>query len=153
MKKPLNAYAIIRGGAAYPNIRGVARFVRVYDGTMAEIYAEGLPEFSRGDTDVGPHACRIGDEGWGGSEPPLGADTDYDLESQPAGNRAGDLPALFSDGGRAHMSFYTGKFRPEELVGKTVSIHIAPDDYRGGTAAGAVIAGGEVTAMNRWGQR
>lgn len=32
--------------------------------------------------------------------------------------------------GRAYMSFFTNKFRVNEVIGKAVIIHENPDDYR-----------------------
>lgn len=35
-----------------------------------------------------------------------------------------------SNDGYANISFFTNKFRPEEVLGKAVIIHQNPDDYR-----------------------
>lgn len=43
---------------------------------------------------------------------------------------AGDLPVLFSNGGSAWMAVYTDRFRPADVVGRTVIIHQNPDDFR-----------------------
>ena len=43
---------------------------------------------------------------------------------------AGDLPPLLSTHGAAWNAVYTGRFYPEEVVGKTVIIHSQPDDFR-----------------------
>ncbi|MBP3342443.1 MAG: superoxide dismutase family protein, partial [Peptococcaceae bacterium] len=43
---------------------------------------------------------------------------------------AGDLIPLLSVGGKAWSSFYTGRFYPEDIIGRTVVIHNMPDDFR-----------------------
>jgi hypothetical protein len=43
----------------------------------------------------------------------------------------------FSNSGRAYMSFFTNKFRVNEVVGKAVIIHENPDDYRSQPAGDA----------------
>lgn len=51
----------------------------------------------------------------------------------PAGaahpNHAGDLPPLLSHNGTAKMTVLTGRFRVDEIIGKTVIIHSDPDDF------------------------
>lgn len=42
---------------------------------------------------------------------------------------AGDLPPLLSSNGRAFLSVITGRFRIPDIIGKTVIIHSAPDDF------------------------
>ena len=42
---------------------------------------------------------------------------------------AGDLPPLLSDNGRAFMQVLTGRFRVDEVIGRTVIIHSHPDDF------------------------
>lgn len=44
-------------------------------------------------------------------------------------NHAGDLPPLLSHHGKAQMSVLTGRFRVDEIIGKTVIIHSGPDDF------------------------
>ncbi len=48
----------------------------------------------------------------------------------PHGNHAGDFPVLFSNDGYAEMTFFTNRFKPWEVIGKSVIIHQNPDDYR-----------------------
>lgn len=46
-------------------------------------------------------------------------------------NRGGDLPPLLANrGGYAMMIFYTDRFRPREILGRTLVIHDMPDDFR-----------------------
>ena len=50
--------------------------------------------------------------------------------NQPHGNHAGDFPVIFSNGGFARMNFFTNKFRVNDVIGKSVVLHLNPDDYR-----------------------
>ena len=45
-------------------------------------------------------------------------------------NNASDLPVLMGNKGLAWCKFYTDRFYPEDVVGKTVIIHDMPDDFR-----------------------
>jgi Cu-Zn family superoxide dismutase len=55
---------------------------------------------------------------------------------------------LFSNAGYAMMCVYTDKFRAADAVGKTVVIHLNPDDYRTEPAgdSGARLACGVIRA-------
>lgn len=54
----------------------------------------------------------------------------YNEDTLPHGNHIGDFPVLFSNNGYARMSFFTDKFKPEDIIGRSVIIHQNPDDYR-----------------------
>lgn len=53
----------------------------------------------------------------------------FDLCSNPHPYHSGDLPPLFSCGGRAFMAVRTGRFRLSDVIGRTVVIHGSPDDF------------------------
>lgn len=42
---------------------------------------------------------------------------------------SGDMPPLFGCDGMAYSIFLTNRFTPEEIVGRTVIIHLHPDDF------------------------
>jgi Cu-Zn family superoxide dismutase len=97
----------------------------------------GLPCYrpaQGGEQPIGPHGfhlhecgvCKVGDP----AEPFKAAGEHWNPTSQPHGNHAGDFPVLFSNNGRAEMSFFTSKFCVQEVIGKAVIIHQNPDDYR-----------------------
>ena len=54
----------------------------------------------------------------------------YNPDNQLHGNHAGDLPVIFSNNGTAIMDVFTSRFRPKDVVGRSVIIHQNPDDYR-----------------------
>lgn len=132
-----NAYAAINGSEEYSDIKGIATFRRFGGGTMVEIEVKGLPDYvpaEDGKQPIGPHGFHIHD---GGECTPIDGEMPfsdtmghYNPDNQPHGNHAGDFPVLFSNNGYARMSFFTNRFKPEDIIGKTVVIHLNPDDYR-----------------------
>lgn len=131
------ARAIIKGGPLAPNIKGFVVFTDVPGGT--EVYTEitGLPSYrpaSDGNPQIGPFgfhihqngSCAVGNP----AKPFMAADGHWNPTNQPHGNHAGDFPVLFSNGGRARMTFFTNKFKVANIIGKSVIIHESPDDYR-----------------------
>ncbi len=130
------AIANIKGGPLAPDIKGVVTFKEVYGGTMVSANISGLPEYQpaqNGDP-IGPHGfhihengvCRIGDP----ADPFQAAGEHWNPTNEPHGNHVGDFPVLFSNNGRAIMSFFTNKFKPQDAIGKSIIIHQNPDDYR-----------------------
>lgn len=139
------AAAYVRGGGAAPKLRGCVSFYPRWGGTLVVADICGLPEAS----ETGFFALHIheGDscagadfEGTGRHWNPTGA-------AHP--NHAGDLPPLLSCRGRAYMAVLTGRFRPEEAVGRTVVIHSGADDFHTQPAGnpGRMIACGVIQRM------
>jgi Cu-Zn family superoxide dismutase len=129
--------AYVRGGPLAPRLKGTVIFKDVPGGTevLAEIF--GLPSYSPGTGDkapIGPHGfhihehgiCEVGDP----DNPFLAAGGHWNPDNQPHGNHAGDFPVLFSHNGYALMAFFTNRFKPADVVGRSVIIHQNPDDYR-----------------------
>lgn len=126
MKTPtgcLRAFACIAGGEDTPDLSGIVKFYQTKCGVLVSADIFGLP------TQPGIHGFHIhegafcGGEGFSetmGHFNPGGTEHPY---------HAGDLPPLFSCGGRSHMSVLTDRFSIEEVLGKTVVIHSHPDDF------------------------
>lgn len=138
------AYADIIGGPLAPDIRGIVRFLPAAGGTW--VYAEiwGLPPYQPAhdiEGPIGPHGfhihecgnCQVGNI----IDPFQVAGGHWNPYNQPHGNHTGDFPVLFSNNGFAHMEFFTDKFYPFEVIGKSVIIHQNPDDYRSQPAGNA----------------
>lgn len=132
-----NAIAYIKGGPLDPDIKGVVIFKEVYGGTLVDANIKGLPKYKpaqNGSQPIGPHGFHIhenGDCNIGDPEDPFqAAGGHWNPTNQPHGNHAGDFPVLFSNNGRAMMSFFTNKFTPRDAIGKSIIIHQNPDDYR-----------------------
>lgn len=53
----------------------------------------------------------------------------YDPAGRPHPAHAGDLPPLLGCGGKAQMCVLTDRFCLGDIIGRTVVIHSAPDDF------------------------
>lgn len=136
-QKPSRAFAEIRGSALVPDLYGNVFFTEVPYGTEVFIEVAGLPPYqpAEGNMDpIGPHGFHIHENGTCGlgdpNDPFQEAGGHWNPDEQPHGNHAGDFPVLFSNKGYTRMSFFTNRFSPEDVIGKTVMIHQNPDDYR-----------------------
>lgn len=140
------ARALVRGDAAHPELMGEVLFYDYQDGTLLLARMAGLP----GDGFFGFHIHESGDCCTGGDIPFHCAGPHYDIGGHTHPSHTGDLPALLSDGGRAYMVVYTGRFRPSEVMGRSVMVHAGPDDYHSQPAgdSGARIACGPIEPMN-----
>lgn len=120
-----------------PDINGIAAFKNVPGGTEVIVMVKGLPAYSpaeNGKSPIGPFGFHLHDNGncdIGNPDSPFeAAGGHWNPDNQPHGNHAGDFPVLFSNNGYSRMSFFTNRFHPEDVVGKSVIIHQNPDDYR-----------------------
>lgn len=149
------AYARIRGGPLAPEIRGGVAFYPAAGGTLVCVDVSGLPPYRPGAGErppIGPHGFHIHENGTceaGDPRDPFqAAGGHWNPDGQPHGNHAGDFPVLFSNGGRALTCFYTNRFSPRDVVGRSIVIHQHPDDYRSQPAgdAGPRLACGVIEA-------
>ncbi|WMM26413.1 superoxide dismutase family protein [Tissierella sp. MB52-C2] len=131
------AYARIKGGNLYPNLRGIVFFDDVEGGTEVSVEVWGLPLYKPAEGNnqpIGPHGFHIHEKGicevTDPNNPFESAGGHYNPTNQPHGNHVGDFPVLFSNNGYARMRFFTDKFKPEDIIGRSVIIHENPDDYR-----------------------
>ncbi len=135
------AIAWIQGGRDLPQLSGMVRFFQSIHGVIVEAEIFGLPE-----TATGFFAFHIHEGGSCNGEgfPNTGGHFNPKEEIHP--NHAGDLPPLLSDDGKAYMKVLTDRFRIEEVIGRTVIIHDAPDDFHTQPSgnAGAKIACGVI---------
>jgi Cu-Zn family superoxide dismutase len=127
-----SAYAEIKGSDSYPEIQGMVYFFEMSGGSIvvAEIY--GLPDEGMGSTGefFGFHihegSTCTGNEGGAFSDTLI----HYSPEYAEHPYHLGDLPVLLSSNGTAWSAIYTGRFYPEQVIGRTVVIHGHPDDYQ-----------------------
>ena len=119
-----NAIARIQGGPENPRLQGTVKFFQRWDGTLIEAELTGLPR-----TKTGFFAFHIHEGGncIGEGFPNTGSHFNPGGTMHP--NHAGDLPPLLSDHGKAYLKVLTGRFRVEEVIGKTVIVHSDPDDF------------------------
>lgn len=142
------AFAEVKGSDKYPEIHGMVYFFDVFGGTIvvAEIY--GLPDEQ--EQDIGKffafHIHEGKDCGGNGSEAFSDSGGHFNPEHKEHPEHAGDLPPLLSTHGAAWSAVYTGRFHPEDVIGRTVIIHSQPDDFRSQPSgdSGEKIACGEI---------
>ncbi|NLY43291.1 MAG: superoxide dismutase family protein [Clostridiaceae bacterium] len=138
------AVAYVTGGPLAPQIRGIVYFFSVPGGTQVMAEISGLPDYrpaQGGNKPIGPHGfhiheygnCEVGDP----EDPFQVAGGHWNPDQQPHGNHAGDLPVLFSNNGYARICFFTNRFKPQDVIGKSIIIHQNPDDYRSQPAGDA----------------
>lgn len=138
--RPL-ACASIRGGEAYPEIKGTLKLFAHRDGVYVVIKVQGLPDSA---TDFFALHIHEGDDcGGRGFANTKGH---YNPRGLPHPRHAGDLPPLLACNGKAYLAVVTGRFKIQEVIGKTVVIHSAPDDFTTQPAgnAGSKIACGVI---------
>lgn len=129
-RKP-RAIARIKGSAYYPGIDGTVSFYQTKAGVIVLSWISGLPE--------GEDVCRkpifamhihSGGRCSGNAEDFFAdAGTHYNPKGCQHPYHAGDMPPLFGVSGLAFSAFLTDRFSAEEVIGKTVIIHSAPDDF------------------------
>ena len=145
-----SAHAAIKGSETYESIRGNVYLYEVYGGTvlMGEIY--GIPpELERESGGFYGFHIQEGGSCTGNSQDEFAdAKSHYNPKGVPHPRHAGDLPPLMSHNGIAWMEVYTGRFYPEEVIGRTIVVHGMPDDFRSQPSgdSGDKIACGEIMA-------
>lgn len=131
------AFASVRGSSLAPNLHGNVFFYSVPGGTDVSAEFWGLPLYqpaTNNSQPIGPFGfhvheygvCEITDP----DNPFLSAGSHYNPTDQPHGNHAGDFPVVFSNNGYARMNFFTDKFKPADIIGKSVLLHQNPDDFK-----------------------
>ena len=117
------AVACVSGGRAEPDLKGIVHFSQNCGGVLVSAEVTGLPR-------DGFYAFHIHE----GNRCTGDAFSDSGSHYNPTGtshpDHAGDLPPLLSHNGKAKMSVLTGRFRVDEIIGKTVIIHSNPDDFK-----------------------
>ena len=116
------AVACISGGRARPELKGVVRFDQKCGGVLVTSEIKGLPEdgFFAFHIHEGRSCAGERFEHTAGHYNPAGA-------RHP--DHAGDLPPLLSNGGKAKMTVLTGRFRVDDIIGRTLVVHSKPDDF------------------------
>lgn len=125
-----DAWANVNGSESYPEIRGNVRFYQTPYGTLVATEFSGLP-LPRGGCDSPIFGFHIHEGGSCGGMGELFGNTGdhYNPYFCPHPYHAGDLSPLFGAGGYAFSAFLTDRFAVDEIIGKTVVLHIAPDDF------------------------
>lgn len=129
IRKP-DLVAYINGSKDYPTIKGKAEFFYEKDGVVVSSIVYGLPYDNQHPFRVfAYHIHEGGNCLSANSEPFVNVGTHYNPTSMPHPYHAGDLPPLFSNYGYAKSSVFTSRFKLPEVLGKTIIIHLNPDDF------------------------
>ncbi len=150
LSQPPAACAEIHGTISYPALFGLANFYNISSGVLLFIRVKGLPFDAQA---CGPSffAMHIheGVSCTGTSANPF-ADMGghYNPNNCAHPEHAGDLPPLIGNRSDALMIVLVGSFVIEEVLGRTLAIHIRPDDFttQPGGNAGVSIACGVILA-------
>ena len=133
----ITAIAYIKGSPLAPNLKGYVMLKDVEGGVEVNVNVSGLPNYKpaqSGESPIGPHGFHIHQYGIcdidNTTDQFASAGGHYNPNGQPHGNHAGDFPVLFSNNGTSKMTFFTNKFKVEDIIGKSIIIHQNPDDYR-----------------------
>lgn len=122
--------ALVKGSDKYNQIIGNVKFYERNNGTLVELEIKGLPNRNKNNI-FGFH---IHEFGVCNSSNEKGAFMDagshFDLEENKHPNHTGDLPSIYSNSGYAYMRFYTNRFKPNDVTGKSVIIHDMSDDFK-----------------------
>lgn len=125
-KDEASAVAILRGAAVYPDISGIVRIFETTEGVIVVANVKGLPAQADCGGVFGFHIHEGSSCGGDEFAETLGH---YNPTNCPHPYHAGDLPPLFSNGGAAWMAVWTDRFTLQEIIGRTVVIHLHPDDF------------------------
>lgn len=141
------AYALIKGN----KIEGTVSFFNMFDGTLMIYQISGLPTGEKenhaffgfhvheGKTCINDTAIPY--------EKTLGH---FNPTKQDHPYHIGDLPPIFASHGTAWTMIFIDKFRPSDMIGRTLVIHEHADDFKSQPAgdSGMKIACGEIKKMN-----
>ena len=153
MEKP-DAIAEIEGSEDYPQIYGRTLFYKVGQGVLVETEVDGLPWSDNvcGDRVFGYH-IHSGEYCKGNMKDAF-ADTmgHYNPDDCIHPHHAGDMPPLFGNNGYAFSVFLTNRFYLHDIVGKTIIIHLQPDDFYSQPSgnSGIKIACGVIKSFSVW---
>lgn len=153
LKSPPAAHAAIKGSPQFPGINGMVFFYPLTNGTLVTAQINGLPQDpGMCPADVFGFHIHEGNHCTGNAEDPF-ANTGghYNPRGCPHPAHAGDLPPLFGNHGYAFMAVITDRFSVGEVIGRTVIIHSAPDDFTTQPSgnSGKKIACGEIMQNSR----
>lgn len=129
-KKP-DAKAVVKGSKNYSKINGTVEFFQTKYGTIVKAKIKGLPDNKeKCKSPLFAFHIHSGSKCSGNAEDPFAdALTHYNPDNCNHPYHAGDMPPLFGNDGYAYMTFLTNRFSVDEIIGKTVIIHINPDDF------------------------
>lgn len=153
LKMTPTAVASVYGSKAYSEINGRVSFYPVWGGSLVAVEISGLPGSERkcNDRIFGFHIHEGGVCTGNETDPFADTKGHYNPQGCEHPYHAGDLPPIFGNHGFGMQIVYTDRFRPEDIIGKTVVVHDMPDDFKTQPSGGAgeKIACGEIEGSNQ----
>lgn len=130
-RRRANAVAFINGSEKYPDIQGRVLLYQLRRGVVVRTEIINLPKAAElCKSPVFAFHIHSGSKCEGNSEDPFAdVGAHYNPDDCPHPYHAGDLPPLFSADGRALSACLSDRFTVSEIIGRTVIIHLLPDDF------------------------
>lgn len=130
LNRRANAWAAIRGNREHPRLLGSVKFFQTPAGVLVLAEVWGLPNRAENPSGIFGFHIHSGRSCTGTPEQEF-ADADGHLNPAelPHPQHMGDLPPLFAGNGYAWTSFLTSRFTIRDILGRTLIIHAAPDDF------------------------
>ncbi len=146
-------YAIsnVKGNAEEKQIYGTVCFYPWANGTILKLEIMGLPQNEKNNF-WGFHIHENGDcSDMASPNSFVNAGEHWNEEQDLHPNHIGDLPLIYSNDGYSYMIYYTSRFIPEEVIGKSVIIHKNMDDLNTQPSgnSGERIACGVITGVKK----
>lgn len=145
------ARAYVSGDAKHPALHGYADFYPCRNGTLLLAEFWGLPfETAACAQNIFAMHIHAGRDCSGAKDMAFaGAGGHFNPDNCPHPAHAGDLPPLFGNRGHAWSAFYTERFAPETVTGRTLLVHGRRDDFTSQPAgdAGERIGCGVIKAL------
>lgn len=126
-----DAAARIAGSGKYPELYGEVEFFRAAHGTVVVAELFGLPDAGGACAPniYGFHIHEDGNCSGNMSDSFKNAGMHFDVDNCPHPAHTGDMPPLFAFRGYAWSAFYTERFTPDMVIGRSVIVHSQPDDF------------------------
>jgi superoxide dismutase, Cu-Zn family len=127
------AIAILKGNYLAPDLKGTVELYPWETGTLVRVEVFNLPSSKPPLDDlppINPFAFHIHEGSSCQDSTFEAAGQHFNPTNQPHPFHVGDLPSLLSNDGYSFMIVFTNRFKPQDVIGKTVIIHLNPDDFR-----------------------
>lgn len=119
------AFANITGNSSNQRLHGTAYFYTTpFGGTLVETEVFGLPKTET--SFYGMHIHENGDC----SLPFDNTGNHYNPDNTSHPLHAGDMPPLLGNSGYAYSVFYTGRYRVNDIINRSIIIHDMADDFK-----------------------
>lgn len=131
LQRRADATAFINGSEKYPDIKGRVLFYQLRYGVIIRAEVINLPKSDEVcNSPIFALHIHSGNRCEGNMDD-FFADVGmhYNPNNCPHPYHAGDLPPLFGADGRALSICLSDRFTVNEIIGKTVIIHLSPDDF------------------------